>query len=351
MPTETKSIPSSPSVAVFLRGLFDYAGLFPPASLGMSQALLEYSTHQKEHDSWMTGPFVCPVSRLDELTGEKESFRKIVPIRLSLLPRTTSGSHLFGSSFREDIENIEQILEQHPDTFQVAMIEILVPMDTVELSASNDPTSNDPTSNNPALNNDPDCNEFDRWIVCLISDLEKMTNPPQRIFLEISRGSDYENSLKTAVRSISSLQSPKIAVGLKIRCGGKHQNDTPSSLEIAQFLQVVISGDQFFKATAGLHHPVRHCSDSTGMIMHGFLNVFFAAIFSAALKLDTDELIAVIESEDPSRFQFVDEGIRFDDYSVSTDSLKQIRTSQVLSIGSCSFDEPRDDLRSLNWLL
>ena len=85
--------------------------------------------------------------------------------------------------------------------------------------------------------------------------------------------------------------------------------------------------------------------------MHGFLNVFFAAIFSAALKLDTDELIAVIESEDPSRFQFVDEGIRFDDYSVSTDSLKQIRTSQVLSIGSCSFDEPRDDLRSLNWLI
>ena len=50
----------------FLNGLVDYAGLFPPAGLGMKEAVAEYARHRREPEAWMLGRFVVPAARFAE---------------------------------------------------------------------------------------------------------------------------------------------------------------------------------------------------------------------------------------------------------------------------------------------
>jgi len=51
---------------VLLNGLIDYAGLFPPAALDMAAAVQHYADCRHGPRSSMLGPFVLPISRLDE---------------------------------------------------------------------------------------------------------------------------------------------------------------------------------------------------------------------------------------------------------------------------------------------
>ncbi|HEX7807360.1 MAG TPA: hypothetical protein VF608_01500, partial [Thermoanaerobaculia bacterium] len=104
-----------------------------------------------------------------------------------------------------------------------------------------------------------------------------------------------------------------------------------------------------FKATAGLHHPLRcvrpltyEPNAPTGL-MHGFVNVFLAA----AMIEDAE---AILEERDASAFAFDDDGASWRDRRVSTEALEKLRSHCAISFGSCSFEEPIDDLRALHWL-
>src|SRR5215470_1709375 len=50
-----------------LRGLFDDASLFPPASLSMAAAVAGHGRHATAWYAPLTGPFVCPDTRITEL--------------------------------------------------------------------------------------------------------------------------------------------------------------------------------------------------------------------------------------------------------------------------------------------
>lgn len=52
-----------------LERLIDHAALFPPASMGMDEALAEDRAARASAWSWMVDRFVCPASRLGELDG------------------------------------------------------------------------------------------------------------------------------------------------------------------------------------------------------------------------------------------------------------------------------------------
>ena len=56
-----------PSARLLLDGISDYAGLFPPAALAMSEAFDRYVEHRQGPRSFMVSRFVCPASRLGEL--------------------------------------------------------------------------------------------------------------------------------------------------------------------------------------------------------------------------------------------------------------------------------------------
>jgi hypothetical protein len=104
------------------------------------------------------------------------------------------------------------------------------------------------------------------------------------------------------------------------------------------------------KATAGLHHPFHHFDAGLKTSMHGFLNIFAGAALAAAHSLDEAGLQRIIEDEDSSHFTFEADGFRWRDLWCSTAAMTEARRKLALAFGSCSFDEPRDDLRSLGLL-
>jgi hypothetical protein len=119
----------------------------------------------------------------------------------------------------------------------------------------------------------------------------------------------------------------------KIRTAG------PSSESVAEFLCAAAARHLPFKATAGLHHPIR-------TEMHGFLNVFVGATF-AWLGMDPITLASLLNETDPDAFEFRDDGLRWRGRSASTAEIGQCRRDFSHSFGSCSFEEPVDDLRAL----
>ena len=141
----------------------------------------------------------------------------------------------------------------------------------------------------------------------------------------------------------------------KVRTGGLTPEAIPSSDHVADFLCHAAARRIPFKATAGLHHPIRserpltYAADSPHAIMHGFINVFLAAAF-AWHDADRAALIDVLNDTDPHSFEFLDTAARWRDRSLSTSQIETSRRDFAHSFGSCSFDEPVADLRALGWL-
>jgi hypothetical protein len=136
--------------------------------------------------------------------------------------------------------------------------------------------------------------------------------------------------------------------GAKIRCGGAA--GVPPVAGVAAFVAACRDAGVPFKATAGLHHPFRRFDPGVQATMHGFVNVFTAGVFAFARRPDESTIRAVLEDADPAHFTFDAEGLRWGKLTASTEEISAARQRAVLSFGSCSFDEPRDDLRRLGWL-
>lgn len=135
----------------------------------------------------------------------------------------------------------------------------------------------------------------------------------------------------------------------KIRTGGLIVDAFPAIANVAEFLRACKAKGVVFKATAGLHHPLRcvkpltyEPNAPTGM-MHGFLNVFLAAAM-------LDHADGILAETDADAFAFDDDGASWRGHRVSTASLAAMRRDFATSFGSCSFEEPINDLKELGWL-
>ncbi|RMF59405.1 MAG: hypothetical protein D6748_06455, partial [Calditrichaeota bacterium] len=138
--------------------------------------------------------------------------------------------------------------------------------------------------------------------------------------------------------------------GFKLRCGGTEPELYPSPELVAYVLALCQRHLLPFKATAGLHHPIRHFNETEKVKMHGFLNVFGAGILADAHQLEYEQILEIVADEDPSNFLFTRNAFAWRNLRASIDEIKKAREERLLSFGSCSFDEPRDDLRKLKLL-
>jgi len=110
-----------------------------------------------------------------------------------------------------------------------------------------------------------------------------------------------------------------------------------------------------FKATAGLHHPIRsmraltYAGDSPRATMHGFLNVFCAAAL-AWHGLGEGTVSELLEETDPAALEFDEAGFAWKGHRLDTSQIQTARREFAHSFGSCSFEEPVADLRELGLL-
>ena len=125
---------------------------------------------------------------------------------------------------------------------------------------------------------------------------------------------------------------------LKFRTGGLDASLFPTSARLAGWIDAAVDRETPFKCTAGLHHAVRHRDPATGFEHHGFLNVLLAtrALFDGATPADAAALLETTGTDDLA------ERVHAGD----ADGARRWFTS----FGSCSVQEPLDDLLALGLL-
>ncbi|WP_104105611.1 hypothetical protein [Nocardioides sp. 616] len=124
---------------------------------------------------------------------------------------------------------------------------------------------------------------------------------------------------------------------LKFRTGGTETHQVPSEDQLAARIDAALDRETPFKATAGLHHAVRH-TGADGAEHHGFLNVLLATrhAFDGA---GHEDVVATLADRDP-------------DSVVAAAAEADLTGARrwFTSFGSCSVREPLADLQRLGLL-
>lgn len=301
------------SLRAFLTNLIDYAGLFPPASLPLNEAIRNHAAYQQHADSWMLGRFICPATQLAALTPFKELFSAERPLIISALgPKS-------GENFLEDVyATLAHIHAFHQEWGALGQV------DALELTL-------------PAAHATPET----------LAAVQATLTFPANVFYELPFDENWSANLPSV---LDALAAHKTSVGFKLRTGGVVASAFPTTAQVAAALTECRARGLALKCTAGLHHPLRHFNTSVQTKMHGFINVFGAGLLAHTHQLSLSGVQTILEDEAASDFEFTDAGFGWCGLGVSADDIAHLRQTALLSFGSCSFDEPREDLQTLGWL-
>jgi hypothetical protein len=240
-----------PAPRALFAGLVDDAALFPPGNAPMAVGLAAHGEHHASSYGDLVGPFLCPVSRIDELLSAPA-----VPAHLNV--------SLVVDVIGEVTHHALRVCGADPR------------LSLVGIEAAHSKLGDDAQTIG-----------------------ENLRRLPSTVgFLEVPL-SDFEDSLDL------------VASGgwqaAKYRTGGTSADAFPSAQELAAFLVACAERELPFKLTAGLHHAVRNTDPQTGFKNHGVLNVLIATrvaqagegIDAVALALDerdSDPLVVAITS-------------------------------------------------------
>ncbi len=176
--------------------------------------------------------------------------------------------------------------------------------------------------------------------------LGKINGKPIHVFFE----SPPNENLNILIDAISAHNKSGGMSGYKLRTGGVEASAFPPAEKIAHAVKTCINAGVPMKFTAGLHHPIRHYNESVKTKMYGFVNMFAAGFLNLCLNMSEDILVEILEDENPSDFRFLDGSFMWKEYAVLASRVKEVREKYLISFGSCSFDEPVDDLKNLGLL-
>ena len=304
-----------------LERLIDDAGLFPPAALAMRPALRAHARHAESAYWWVSGRFVLPASRVDEFAAARSL--ESAPLDLSVvLDAAALGAK--GDTVRADLERVERARALPGVT--VSSLEARLP-------------------NLP----------FDDALTArLIADVVERY-PSDNIAFWYESGYDAGWSTPpdqwlAVIASARHTAPANLMFGAKVRCGGERPGATPSVADLAAFVVAAHAHDVPWKATAGLHHPFRGVRGvDGGVVPHGFLNLFIAAATLHAGALEPAQVTDVLAEQDPLAFVVDPAHAAWREVKVEAEQIAAAR-ERCVAFGSCSFDEPVNDLREFGIL-
>ncbi|MGH9949658.1 MAG: hypothetical protein ACRD6X_21010 [Pyrinomonadaceae bacterium] len=292
------------SLRILLSQSIDYAGLFPPSQLSMSEAVLNYATYRSSNYAWMLGRFVIQVSRLDEFLESAGDFiaRGGEPWKLAVVA---------GEDINETLRKIVDFNSANSPS---------VVCDVLEVKANT-------------------VSKVENTVASLPENLTA--------YFEIAMGDAFVD----LVTVLAMLEQRA-----KIRTGGVSADAFPTSRAIIRFVRTCMAANVPFKATAGLHHPLRcfrpltYAADAPQGTMHGFLNMLLMTGF-ARESYRVGVLEEIMEEEFEEVFTFSKNGVTWrDEHRLTNSHLDRLRRKGMHSFGACSFDEPVADLQKLGIL-
>jgi hypothetical protein len=282
----------SAALRALLEGIVDYAGVFPPASLDVVTAARNYKSYRDAGERWMLGRFVVGVAKLPELRSTIAGIR-------------AKGEAWPISVVAPDAAAATSVLRAPDDAN--ARIE------SVEVRANT---------------------------VADITLISRAAPKTREVYVEVP----VDASTPALLDAIASVK-----LRAKVRTGGVTADAFPPAQDIAAFIRACLDRNVPFKATAGLHHPLRgnyrltYEGSSVSGDMYGYLNLFLAAAF---LKqgISEREAAELLVEKDPAAIVVEDQAIRWRDRFVDAEAIKALRSRGATSFGSCSFREPVDEL-------
>jgi hypothetical protein len=309
-----------------LGGVVDYAGLFPPAKLPLDESVRNYARYRTGPDAWMLGRFVVPAARLAELEPYEELFRSGPPFGFTALGRGGATAQEFLAGMEADAAAIEAFRRRYGGRVAVDALEARLPAELLR---------------------EPTVEGLGEFVTAAADVLGVSGKAPLTPYYEAELGPAWK-AAGTLVAGIA--RDRRRGAGFKLRCGGLEAAAFPPSDQVAYVVCACRDAGVPLKFTAGLHHPLRRPDAGLGTKMHGFVNVFAAGVLAHARGMPEGQVRRVVEDEDAGAFAFSDDGLRWRDFRAGVDEVAEARRRLVVSFGSCSFDEPRDDLRALGWL-
>ena len=293
-----------------LAGIVDYAGLFPPAALGMPDAVANYASYRASADAWMLGRFVAPVARMAEFVATANA--RDVAVGAAARPRPPAAAEsapwllaaVAGADVARDVGAVRTFNDRHRAHFVI---------DVLETKAMD---------------------------IGSIAEIARVTlGAALTTYVEIPIAADP-----------APLVAALAAHGLraKLRTGGVTPDAFPPAAQVARALASCVAASVPCKVTAGLHHAVRgdfaltYASDAPRGAMFGYLNVFCAAgmLAKGGTMLDAER---VLLERDPRAFTITGDEVRWRERTLSIVDLGRLRAAAT-AFGSCSFREPVDDL-------
>ena len=258
----------------------------------------------------MLSAFVLPVAKFGDAGRLISQFDKQHQLRVSALGAKTENPTDFQSELKNAADAIRFLQREHGDLVSVAQLEMVLPnnVDAAKLTEA----------------------------AAMLADLKV------QVF--------WETPAELAEQTIVLLARVKNpSFGYKLRTGGVIADAFPSSVQIARAILASTKHHVPVKFTAGLHHPIRMFRDEVKTEMHGFLNVIGAGVLSAEHHWDEAQTVDMLEDQNAKLFEFHDTVFAWRDWEITLDRIKA-RRKFITSFGSCSFDEPREDLRALGIL-
>jgi len=296
------------TLRVFLERIIDYAGLFAPASLDMTTSVNNYSRYLNHPQRWALGRFVLPVARLNEFVNAQGI--------IAADPWQLSG--IISAKIEGDLEAVDTFNRKARGAV-IDSVEVRVrSLDEIDLVRKNCPQG--------------------ATALCEIS-------------------SEQADELLPILRHIGGCA--------KLRTGGVVEDAFPAVEQVAGFIARCAELGVPFKATAGLHHPLRcihpltHEPNSPAAAMHGFLNLFtVAAIAWSAVRsggaVSREVLATCLADRERANWHFGEEALTWgggeEPIRIGLEALRSMRSRFALSFGSCSFEEPLRDMREIDLL-
>lgn len=292
-----------------LAGSIDYAGLFPPAGLDMPTAVGNYAGYLESDARWALGRFVVPAARLREF---EEAAGTRLPSKPASMPWRLSV--LLGTDIAADVRGIGDFNCRYAATGAPAVV-----ADVVEAKAGS-------------------AQAIAALLTAIPGSLESYVEVP------------VERDPEPLVSAIAGGGGKA-----KLRTGGVTPEAFPPTRDVARFIGCCVRAGVPFKATAGLHHPLRgdypltYAAGSPRGTMFGFLNLFLASAFMAQ-GMDSASAERLLEETSPASLHLTRDTIEWRGHRLGTEAIEAARGRTIVSFGSCSFTEPIGDLAALGLL-
>jgi hypothetical protein len=277
-----------------LRGLFDDASLFPPAALPMSAAVDGHIRHHAAWYSLLSGPFVCPETRLAQLRAALDA-ANLAEIDLALI--VTAGAAAVAAS-----------------------LDTVATDPRLRLRSVEVPTGLDATAGQ---------DRAVQAVAEVVAALDSVPLAGAAGYAEIPLAAHGDDVL-------GPIEAHRYRP--KLRTGGQAETAFPDEPALAACLVALADRRIPFKCTAGLHRAVRHTAADTGFEHHGFLNLLLA-VAAAADGAPAEDVAAVLADRDGNEVAARIAGLD----PLDSDRVRAL----VASVGSCSTDEPVADLVAL----